>query len=317
MRKISMQANRKDMTLEKAFDDFIREKRVMKLSEATIRSYEARFKDFTTFIPADSLCREITQGTIHKYIELVQERNPNIKAVTINTNLRHIRAMLYNFMEQGYMDSFKIKMLKYEKELIEVYSEAELGRLLKKPDKKKCNFSQYRTWVIICYLLGTGNRLGTITNLKIKDINFENREISLRKVKNKRQYVIPLSATLTKTLTEYLKIRGGKPDDYLFCNQYGEQLHKDSITTAIYRYNHSRGVLKTSTHLFRHTFAKNWILNGGDPFRLKAMLGHSSMAMVNEYTGMFGKDLHRDFETFNPLDNMKGLLGEKTAIKMG
>ena len=79
-------------------------------------------------------------------------------------------------------------------------------------------------------------------------------------------------------------------------------MQKDSITTMLYRYNHARGVRKTSIHLFRHTFAKNWILNKGDPFRLKAILGHSTMAMVNVYVSMFGRDLHKDFDEFNPLE---------------
>jgi len=316
--KRAINMNVKDgVTLERAFEDFLSEKKVLKLSEATIKSYEARFKTFTEFFPAWNVCSDINQTTIFKFIEFLQKRNPNIKTISINTNLRHLRAMLYSFMELGYMDRFRIKMLKCEKDLIETYSEAELARLLKRPDKKSCSFSEYRTWVMVCYLLGTGNRLDTVSNLKIKDINFENHEITLRKVKNKKPYVIPMAATLEKTLAEYLRVRKGNPDDYLFCNKYGEQLRKDSITTVIYRYNHSRGVLKTSVHLFRHTFAKNWILNRGDPFRLKAILGHSSMAMVNEYANMFGRDLHKDFDTFNPLENMRGFIGEKTAIKMG
>ena len=56
--------------------------------------------------------------------------------------------------------------------------------------------------------------------------------------------------------------------------------------------------------MYRHTFAKNWILNGGDIFRLQKILGHSTMDMVKNYVEMFDDDLKRDFETFNPLDNM-------------
>jgi len=312
-----MQTGQKVMTLQKAFEEFICEKRVLKLSEDTIRSYENRFRDFTSFFSAENVCNEVNSNIIFRYIEFMQERNPDIKITSLNTNLRHLRAIFYSFMEQGYMDGFKIKMLKCEKELIETYSEAELERLLKRPDKKSCTFSEYRTWVMVCYLLGTGNRLGTVSNLKIKDIDFDNHEIALRKVKNKKPYTIPLSSTLEKTLTEYLRVRKGKSDDYLFCNQYGEQLLKTSIGSTIYRYNHARGVTKTSIHLFRHTFAKNWILNRGDPFRLKAILGHSTMAMVNEYVNMFGKDLHKDFDEFNPLENMKGFMSERTAIKLG
>ena len=317
MRKsISMQASKNGVTLERAFEDFLCEKKVLKLSEATIKSYEGRFKSFTDFFPADNVCSDITSATVFQYIDFLQKRNPDIKTISINTNLRHLRAMFYSFMDLGYMNSFTIKMLKCEKDLIETYSEAELERLLKRPDKKKCNFSEYRNWVMICYLLGTGNRLDTLSNLKVKDIDFDSHEIVLRKVKNKKPYIIPLAPTLEKTLTEYLRFRKGKPEDYLFCNRYGEKLQKDSITTSLYRYNHSRGVLKTSVHLFRHTFAKNWILNRGDPFRLKAILGHSTMAMVNEYVNMFGKDLHKDFDEFNPLENMKGFISERTTIKI-
>ena len=305
------------MTLEKAFEEFICERKVLKLSEATIKAYTDKFNDFTRFFSAENLCSDVTPATIFKFVEFLQTRNPDIKTTTINTNLRHLRASFYHFMEQGYMSRFTIKMLKCEKELIETYSEAELERLLKRPDKKSCTFSEYRTWVMVCYLLGTGNRLHTVSNLKIKDIDFDNHEIALRKVKNKKPYTIPLSSTLEKTLMEYLKVRKGQPEEYLFCNQYGEQLLKTSIGSTIYRYNHSRGVTKTSIHLFRHTFAKNWILNRGDPFRLKAILGHSTMAMVNEYVNMFGKDLHKDFDEFNPLENMKGFMSERTAIRIG
>jgi len=41
---------------------------------------------------------------------------------------------------------------------------------------------------------------------------------------------------------------------------------------------------------------------GGDVFRLKKLLGHKSMAMVNEYVNMFDNDLQRDFNDFNPLE---------------
>ena len=47
-------------------------------------------------------------------------------------------------------------------------------------------------------------------------------------------------------------------------HRYGLQMTRDSMDNAIYHYNRRRGVQKTSVHLFRHTFAKNWIMNGGD-----------------------------------------------------
>jgi integrase/recombinase XerD len=83
------------------------------------------------------------------------------------------------------------------------------------------------------------------------------------------------------------------------------------------KYNLARGVEKTSIHLYRYTFAKNWILNGGDIFRLKSILGHSSIDIVKEYAEMFGSDLKRNFDRFNPLDNFGEQKGEgRQSIKM-
>ena len=61
---------------------------------------------------------------------------------------------------------------------------------------------------------------------------------------------------------------------------------------------------KTSCHLFRHTFAKKWVLSGGDIFRLQKILGHSDITVTREYVNMFSPDLQRDFERFNPLDQI-------------
>ncbi|MCL2697847.1 MAG: tyrosine-type recombinase/integrase, partial [Oscillospiraceae bacterium] len=63
------------------------------------------------------------------------------------------------------------------------------------------------------------------------------------------------------------------------------------MVSAIQTYNRNRGVEKTSIHLFRHIFAKNWIMNGGDIFRLQKILGHSSLEMVKEYVSMLGVDI--------------------------
>ena len=316
--KFNMQIEQKgNITVKEAFDEYITEKKVMNLSECTIKLYERFYNNvFIKFYSENELCKNITKEIVIEFIGFLKNRNPNIRTTSINSYLHSLRAMLYNFMENEYTPHFKIKMVKSEKIIKETYSPDELERLLKKPNIKKCRFSEYRDWVMVCYLLGTGNRLSTLCNLKIKDIDFENTEITLRKVKNKKQYIIPLTSTLANTLSEYLKIRQGEPDDYLFCNQYGNYFPQGGVISAIRRYNHSRGVAKTSVHLFRHTFAKNWILNGGDIFRLKNILGHSSLEMVKEYVNMFGGDLKRDFDKFNPLESMKASVVGREAINI-
>ena len=58
------------------------------------------------------------------------------------------------------------------------------------------------------------------------------------------------------------------------------------------------------THTFRHTFAKNYLLNGGDVFSLQKILGHSSLASMRLYLNLFAADVKKQHMRFSPVDNM-------------
>lgn len=258
---------------------------------------------FNEFLNGETNLSIITSDTIDDYILWLRE-NTEANDITINSYLRSVRAFLYYCMDCNYIPTFKIQLIKAEKKIKETYTDEELQRLLVKPDTNNCTFSCYKTWVFENYLLATGNRISTALNVRICDINFEDGTINLCKTKNRKQQIIPLSHTLADILQEYLQIRGGEGEDYLFCNEYGQQASCRTYQQLVRRYNIKRNVNKTSCHLFSHTFSKHYILAGGDMFRLQKILGHSDLTVTKEYVAMFGQDLQMDFERFNPLDNM-------------
>lgn len=303
----------KTKTVEEGFKEFVRYCKVKNLSDRTLDFYQECFERFCKFHSKDGLLWDISQRTIEDYI-LYLKANTSFNSVSINTSLRGIRAFLYYQMKAGYVQEFKIQLLNQEKKIKETYTQEELKLLLKKPDTKRCTFAEYRDWVIVNYLLSTGNRVNTIVNLKVGNIDFENGLIMLEKTKNRKQQIIPMSKTLHRILGEYIQYRKGGLNDYLFCTIYGEKLTTNAIGNSIRKYNIRRGVSKTSIHLFRHTFAKNWILAGGDIFRLQKILGHSSMDIVREYVNMFSDDLQRDFDKFNPLEQ---IVSNSEYISMG
>ena len=120
--------------------------------------------------------------------------------------------------------------------------------------------------------------------------------------KNGKIQTVPLCSQMVSILREYMPIRGGKPEDYLFCDQYGGMLSMNGLRLAIARHNQSRGVEKTSAHLYRHTFARKYLVDcGGDAFMLQRLLGHSTLKMTKHYCAIYDADIAKDYDRFSPL----------------
>ena len=206
-----------------------------------IQIYRVVIMRKTNFLNARTLKKEVTleegfEKFIHHKIAMSKAEE------TINNNLRSVRCTLYYFMEKGYMGYFKVQLTKAKKKPKDGYTQEEQEKLLKKPDVKRCTFSEYRNWVIICHLLASGNRSRTIRGIKNKDVDLKSRVILLTEVKNDEIYEMPITSEYYPILCEYMEIRKGEPDDYLFCNQYGSQLTAGGLRSVMRKYNLNHGV---------------------------------------------------------------------------
>lgn len=52
---------------------------------------------------------------------------------------------------------------------------------------------------------------------KIEDIDFTNNMVYIKTAKNRKPLIIPLSETIIPILKEYIGIRSGDNEAYLFC----------------------------------------------------------------------------------------------------
>ncbi|NSJ91249.1 tyrosine-type recombinase/integrase [Coprococcus sp. MSK.21.13] len=306
-------------TFNEAYDEFIRYCKARNLRPATIKHYNDvvnySFLHFLKdkFGTEEVLTKDIKSTTIENYVIFMKEKT-NANDTTVNTNIRTTRTIFYYFMKLGYMDKFKIQLPKMNKQVIETYTDEELEILLEKPNLNKCNFIEYRNWVIVNFLIGTGCRLRTLINIKVEDLDFENDVIIYKHTKNRRGQIVPISLTLKNVLIEYLQFRQFEnEEEWLFCNAYGGKVNVNTLSGNLRAYNRKRGVMKTGIHRFRHTFAKKWILNHGDVFKLQKILGHKDMEIVRNYVEMFTTDLKKDFNEFNPLESLND---NKKYIKM-
>ena len=58
-------------------------------------------------------------------------------------------------------------------------------------------------------------------------------------------------------------------------------------------------------HLFRHTFAVRYLLNGGDVFSLQELLGHEDMETIRNYMHLADANVQSQKRKFSPGDQIE------------
>ena len=298
-------------TIEETFSDCIISKKTKGLAEKTLQSYQSQFQAVARHIDVKMDIAMLQKADLDAMI--ISMRDASLSPNSINSYTRTLKSFFSWCNEQG-ITRLNIPLYKAEETVKETYSDAELAALLKKPDIRKATFAEYRDWVIINFLLNCGSRAATVRAIQIRDVDLDGGMVFYRHTKNRKAQVIPLCSAMVAILREYLRHRGGEAADYLFCTETGSQLTENGLRQSIARYNTRRGVQKTSIHLFRHTFARKYLIDcGGDAFTLQKLLGHSTLAMTKHYCAIFAADLTKNYDNFSPLAQMKS---NSTRIKM-
>ena len=300
MHKLKMKATR-GLTFEEGCNKYLEYCRQRNLRQGTINHYRQSYVQFFKFFDPDTPIEEIDEEAYKRYV--LHLRSTLNNDVSINSYLRDFITTMHYLMNEGYIQSYKMQAIKVDKSHIETYNEQELQLLLKKPNIKKCSFTEYQCWVMTNFLFSTAVRQRSLMNIKVKDIDFDNNVVYVNVTKNRKTLIVPLNQTMVDILTEYLKYRQHQSnEDYLFCNVFGQQLLKSTCYHKLYEYNKKRGVEKTGIHRYRHTFAKQWILSGGNVVSLSQLLGHSSLEITQNYIHLLVSDVAKQVDEINVLD---------------
>ena len=291
-------------TFEQGCEDYIVDCKARNLREGTIKHYQDAFKQIFKYLDKDILIEDMTKEVFADFMLALRE-NKAVNEMSIYTYSRDLKTVMYFFMEQGWLERYKIKLAKTDKQPIETYTDEDLRKLLKKPNLKQCSFTEYKAWVIVNFLLSTGVRQNSLANIKIKDIDFDNKVVYVNITKNRKPLIVPLNDDIIQILKEYLRYRNGEREDYLFCNIFGKKLVRSTLYHSLWQYNKDRGVETTGLHRFRHTFAKKWVLMGGNVVTLSKILGHHSLEITQNYLNILTCDMQDDVEKFNILRTFK------------
>jgi site-specific recombinase XerD len=150
------------------------------------------------------------------------------------------------------------------------------------------SFEDRRDTAILRVFLDTGCRRAEVTNLRISDIDLDNQTIEIvGKGKRTRRSVFGVKTA--QSLDRYLRLLERDCPDHMADEQgylwVGRQGHLSAsgISDVLHRMCVDAGVPQLHWHQLRHTFAHQWLANGGNEGDLMSLAGWQSRSMLDRY----------------------------------
>lgn len=171
MKKIQKSAARFDNLKQ----DFLDDKKYFGTAEATLNGYRYDITRFLKFLSDEQLA--VNEAGFKRYV--IHLTDSGMTANSVNHYIRSVKVFLYWCMEQDEIAPFKIKMVKAQETIKDVYTQEELCALIQ-PPKREDSFVVWRSWAIINFILGTAAREATVCEMQMQDISFDDRTIKFR-----------------------------------------------------------------------------------------------------------------------------------------
>jgi len=126
--------------------------------------------------------------------------------------------------------------------------------------------------------------------------------------KGNKERVGPIGMYCQQILSNYINnVRPVSQDDdcdSLFLTSTGKPITSNTIKLLFHRLAKASGITRLHAHLCRHTFAVNYIMNGGDLSSLKEILGHTTFEMVNHYLHFTKSQITAQHRKYSPMDRL-------------
>lgn len=309
----------KDLLLSQAIEGFLMARRADGYSPQTIAQYAWALNMLKQFV--DKPMRQVDVDDLRHFLASVQE-NPRLSKTSVFHVWKAIRAF-YKWTAAEGLSERPDKLLtkpRFAYREIQPLSENEIKTLLKAIDRtapsngKRQPFTMprstaHRDRAIVMLLLDTGIRASELCRLTIKDLDLQNGTITIRPFMSgikSRSRIIPIGNVTKKTLWRYLASRNTEyRGDELFFSREGHPLDRNSLCKLLVRLGERAGVPNVHPHRFRHTFAIQYLRNGGDVFTLQRILGHSTLSMVQHYLALADADAQSAHRRASPVDNWR------------
>ncbi len=277
------------------------------LSVRTLETYLASIDELGTFLAQSGRGGGIPlPQDIRAFVASLLDRS--LARTTISIRLRSVRCF-FNFLAReeviGTSPMASVEIPRLPTRYPEVLTEAEIKAILAAARQRTWTATRNRTMLLL--LLDTGVRLGELIGLDLGDLDLHAARVRVRNGKGERERYVFVGRTLLRSLRTWLDTRGTGQESWpLFVTRGGGRLDRRNVQRILERISAKAGLAagRVSPHRLRHTFATHYIMNGGDPFSLQRILGHSDIKTTMIYVNLAGVGLREAHAKASPIDRI-------------
>ena len=289
-------------------DDFMRFLKLeRRLSLNTYRAYESDLEQFIMFWQAAG--EEMQHLSVRQIIEryLMHLFYKKIDKSSIARKFSCFKTFEKFLKGRGVVLNLKLKRPRLDKKLPVYLSIDEIFYLLDSiKDEDLQSRHPIRDKAIFELLYATGIRCSELINIKMKDIDMEQKTIRIIGKGNKERIVLFGQKAKAKLLDYLEKERSlvKQSDENLFLNNRYEPLTPRSIQRIVEHFRKFLKVYRNITpHKIRHSFATHLLNQGADLRAIQELLGHKTLSSTEKYAHVSLEDLARMCDAIHPLNN--------------
>lgn len=256
---------------------------VRNCSDNTVESYLGHISRFKKYFEG----REIQNLTEEDILEYLIEKIKNLNLSSSTYNVCRAAIKYYyavNFRRE--LSSILLPSVKIEKRYPLVLDYTQFELIINSTDNIK-----HKLWLSLGY--GSGLRIDEVATLRMGNFSFSQGKIRVIGKGNKERFV-PFPAMTHDLLLEYYKMYKDKINvsgGYLFpscsknskCGHITTNAIEDMFDNLRVKLNLNESI---TFHTLRHSFATDYIRNGGDIWELKIIMGHVNISSTFIYVHM-------------------------------
>ncbi len=273
-------------------------------SPRTVRSYREKLGHFADFLGGDTDVSDISTHDIRCFV--VSQMDAELSPFTVSTRTKAVKR-LFNWLQEEHIiennPSSRVETPTPRRETPKGTPLEDIHAMISTCGN---SLAGKRDRAALMFLTDTGCRAGGLCGLEIDKLDLDNLKAVVSE-KGKVRFVLFTEAT-AQALRDWLAVRPGE-DEFVLTGigvKSEGALTPSGLWQMVQRRAKRAGIEgPVSVHGFRHTFARLYLLDGGDLGTLSELMGHEDVSTTKRWYGVFAlPELQEKHKQHSPLIQM-------------